>query len=333
MLTYTLFLPSPYAFHFRFWVAYATATGAAVHYTCSLIADRVGNPKQTRGRGLVRVVGPSQIRHPPRLVILRRPRPHLPRDPFSTTQRPGPMDAGVHVDHPHRERQHGLLGAAGAGLPPRVRQLRRQRQRARVPRQPVGARHVPRARHGRQRRELVARRRARRGHAQGRRRALVGAGAALRHGRERQRRQGVGVQRAEPELRKHRGPARRPRRLGEGRLVEPHAAEQDLHREREPGQDGQDLDVGEPRGRHLVGPGQDARVRRRAVAGQLVAERERAGRERRRQQGHAVEGGPEGELGHGQRGHRVVVVGIHRVQPRVSKFSSLATTSAQAGDA
>jgi hypothetical protein len=97
---------------------------------------------------MVRLLGPSQIRHHPRLLLLRRPHPHLARAAAK------PMAAHLRVHPAHRLRQPDRLVAARARLPPRSCQLRRLCQRAQLREQLLPAHHLPCAWHGRQRRLL-----------------------------------------------------------------------------------------------------------------------------------------------------------------------------------
>lgn len=58
------------------------------------------------------LVGPSQIRHPPSLMLLRRSRPHLPRDTLHLALTASNMVSGLRLYPTHRLRQHGLLVTA-----------------------------------------------------------------------------------------------------------------------------------------------------------------------------------------------------------------------------
>ncbi len=93
--------------------------------------------------------GPPQIRQHPRLILLRRQSANLAR-----TNRA--LDQSLRIRPAHRLREHRILVAARERLPPRLRLVRRQRQRARVQGQQLGAPDLPRARHRRQRRQLGA---------------------------------------------------------------------------------------------------------------------------------------------------------------------------------
>ena len=77
--------------------------------------------------------------------------------------------------------------------------------------------------------------------------------------------------------------------------MEPDGAAEELHCVCVAGQDSADLDLGPGQPRTVAHQG--AQLREGGVAGELVVERERAGGERRRQQGHAMEGEPPRRVG------------------------------------
>jgi len=93
--------------------------------------------------------GAPQIRQRPRLFQLRRQSANLAR-----TKRA--MDQSLRLRPAHGLGEHRVLVPARERLPPGLRLLRRQRQRARVQGQQLGAQDLPGARDRRERRELGA---------------------------------------------------------------------------------------------------------------------------------------------------------------------------------
>lgn len=179
-------------------------------------------------------MGTPQLRHFTCVVLLRRARarlqritlPALPARPTITLV----MDARLLLQRPHRVGQHGIMVTSGVGLPARVRLVRWQRLGYRVQRQPVHAHDLPRARHGRQRRELGPFGCSRSHRAE--RRRWWTAGQALRHRRLRQPSEDLGLQRRDLELRDRVDPTLPAQRLGPRCRVEPNPTLEIVHCQR-----------------------------------------------------------------------------------------------------